>query len=325
MMTDIFLSYAREDKERAKKIAKMFELQGWSVWWDVRIPTGKKYRNVITENLLKSKCVVVLWSNTSVNKDWVIDEAREGKSLDKLFPIFIDNGDLKAPMGLREVQAIFLDKWDGTETFPAFQDLISDLKKYILTSKNEPVKEKSIKPSIREKNINLFEESVKFDPKFVFSGWVTFIPYSLIKIMWKKKDGVFGYNMSDMLGEPHIIKCNPNFLELFDIPALEKENEDFDYKVLTYANLTARIQPYINPEDLKLFSEDQERLTEKIIFRGSIDQAKVPLRFNQKHPIFPNKSFWPVLLGMQILGDVKNTHSMFLTVAYFSDPCERND
>jgi hypothetical protein len=38
-MTDVFISYAREDRETAAKLAKVLEDQGYSVWWDPVILT----------------------------------------------------------------------------------------------------------------------------------------------------------------------------------------------------------------------------------------------------------------------------------------------
>ena len=37
-MSDIFISYAKEDKEKAGLLAEVLEEQGWSVWWDRRDP-----------------------------------------------------------------------------------------------------------------------------------------------------------------------------------------------------------------------------------------------------------------------------------------------
>ncbi len=34
-MEDIFISYASEDRERARQFASAFEARGWAVWWAV--------------------------------------------------------------------------------------------------------------------------------------------------------------------------------------------------------------------------------------------------------------------------------------------------
>ena len=39
-MSDIFLSYAREDKDKAAALAKILSEQGWSVWWEQEHTTG---------------------------------------------------------------------------------------------------------------------------------------------------------------------------------------------------------------------------------------------------------------------------------------------
>jgi hypothetical protein len=39
-MADIFISYARPDRARAKALAEALERNGWSVWWDRGILLG---------------------------------------------------------------------------------------------------------------------------------------------------------------------------------------------------------------------------------------------------------------------------------------------
>lgn len=90
-MSDIFISYASEDRERAKVLAGALAAQGWSVWWDRTIPTGRKFDEVIDEALSGARSILVMWSRVSIAKDWVLEEAEEGRERGILIPIFIEN------------------------------------------------------------------------------------------------------------------------------------------------------------------------------------------------------------------------------------------
>jgi hypothetical protein len=110
-MTDIFLSYASADRERIRPLASILEQQGWSVWWDRKIPPGKTWHQLIQQAIDEAKCVVVVWSQQSIQSDWVITEAEEGKDRQALIPVLIDN--VKAPLAFRRIQAARLIGWNG--------------------------------------------------------------------------------------------------------------------------------------------------------------------------------------------------------------------
>ncbi|HEX5021239.1 MAG TPA: toll/interleukin-1 receptor domain-containing protein [Candidatus Binatia bacterium] len=82
-MADIFISYANEDRDRAGQLAALLEHEGWSVWWDRRIPAGRTWRSVLEGALDNSRCMIVLWSENSVNSPWVAEEAEEARRLEK--------------------------------------------------------------------------------------------------------------------------------------------------------------------------------------------------------------------------------------------------
>ena len=52
--------------------------QGWTVFWNRTVPTGLTWDHYIGANLDKARCVVVAWSEASVESDWARDEARAG-------------------------------------------------------------------------------------------------------------------------------------------------------------------------------------------------------------------------------------------------------
>ena len=50
-MEDIFISYASEDRERARCLADAFAARGWSVWWDRHIVPGEAFDTRIEQAL----------------------------------------------------------------------------------------------------------------------------------------------------------------------------------------------------------------------------------------------------------------------------------
>lgn len=76
-MSDVFISYAREDRSKARELANALEQHGWSVWWDQRIPPGKTFDRMIQDQLDAAQCGIVLWSRHAVESEWVRLEAEE--------------------------------------------------------------------------------------------------------------------------------------------------------------------------------------------------------------------------------------------------------
>ncbi len=124
-MADIFISYAREDRTSAERLAKALEEQGWSVWWDPQIPAGKTFDEVIEKAVEAANSILVLWSEHSVNSRWVRTEATEGTERGILIPVLIE--DVRIPLAFRRIQAANLIEWDGRTTHWAFQKLVSDI------------------------------------------------------------------------------------------------------------------------------------------------------------------------------------------------------
>jgi hypothetical protein len=128
-MADIFLSYNEADREAVRRLSLALQSVGWSVWWDRRIPAGQTWRSVLSRELQSMRCMVVVWSATSVASEWVCEEAAEGRQSGKLIPVMIEP--VRPPAGFRELQAADLIGWDGDEDFPGLLQLIEDIGRLI--------------------------------------------------------------------------------------------------------------------------------------------------------------------------------------------------
>lgn len=90
-MSDIFVSYASEDRERIMPLVRALERTGWSVFWDRTIPIGKTWREVVEAEIEACRSMVVVWSKTSLKSHWVHDAAEGGRKRRILFPVLIDD------------------------------------------------------------------------------------------------------------------------------------------------------------------------------------------------------------------------------------------
>lgn len=124
-MNDIFISYARKDKEKAQNLASLLEEQGFSIWWDVEIRAGESFDNVIKEAIDNSKCVIVLWTNNSIDRDYVLGEASEGKERNILIPVLLEN--VRIPIAFKRTHSIDLSNWDEKSIDNEFNNLIENI------------------------------------------------------------------------------------------------------------------------------------------------------------------------------------------------------
>ena len=123
--TDIFLSYARQDRGTARLVADGLVAEGFTVWWDASLRSGETFDEVIERNLRDAKAVVVLWSPASVASRWVRAEATLADRRNKLAPAIIEPCD--RPIIFELTHAAELSGWTGDTSDPRWRTFVSDL------------------------------------------------------------------------------------------------------------------------------------------------------------------------------------------------------
>jgi hypothetical protein len=128
-MSDIFLSYTREDQATAQRFAAGFEAQALTVWWDATLRSGEAYDQVTEEALRTAKAVVVLWSKKSVVSRWVRAEATLAHRNGTLVPAMIEP--CERPIMFELTQTADLSRWSGTASDPAWRAFVVDVRRFV--------------------------------------------------------------------------------------------------------------------------------------------------------------------------------------------------
>lgn len=136
-MTDVFVSYASEDRERAGQLAQALGARGWSVWWDRKIIAGQAFDQAIERELETARCVVVLWSAHSVESEWVKNEAAVAAERGVLVPALIDG--VRLPLEFRRKQTADLVNWHGETGHAGLQALCEGVAHVLGAAPPQPV------------------------------------------------------------------------------------------------------------------------------------------------------------------------------------------
>jgi hypothetical protein len=121
-MADIFISYSREDREWVERLATQLQSEGFSVWWDWDLLVGKRYRETIDNELQSCKATVVVWSQHSIQSDFVRDEAEEAQQRNVLVPVLKEV--VRPPAGFRQIQTADLSTWTGAGDHAEFRRVL---------------------------------------------------------------------------------------------------------------------------------------------------------------------------------------------------------
>lgn len=107
----------------AEALVTALQRAGFAVWWDVaEIPPGVDWSQYLADQVSAAPCVLVLWSQASVQSKWVRFEAEIALRRGVMLPVLIDEIEMPAPFS--RVQAARLPGWDGDDHDPSWQRLL---------------------------------------------------------------------------------------------------------------------------------------------------------------------------------------------------------
>ncbi len=121
----VFISYARADRPRVASLAAALTTCGFDVWWDALIEGGAGFAKMIEAKLDAADAVIVVWSATSVESDWVRDEAAHARDHKRLVPVSLDG--TAAPLGFRQYHSVDLSTWRGRADAPEIASVVAGI------------------------------------------------------------------------------------------------------------------------------------------------------------------------------------------------------
>src|SRR5262245_34994431 len=90
-MIDVFISYSHEDTDLAERIASFLQDHKYSVWWDTDLRVGGPFPQQIENAIKEAKCVIVIWTSSSINSEWVRIEANFAQRQKVILPVVVGN------------------------------------------------------------------------------------------------------------------------------------------------------------------------------------------------------------------------------------------
>jgi len=126
-MTDVYISYAREDRESVRRLSEMLRFEGWDIWMDPTEPSSTSTA-ALDMKLGSAGAILVVWSGYSRGSEHVRSEAATGLYKNKLIQVRIDSA--APPRPFDQVEVIDMARWSGEREDPNLRRIVSAVRLY---------------------------------------------------------------------------------------------------------------------------------------------------------------------------------------------------
>lgn len=127
-MSDVFISYKREDRPRVEVLNALLCDLDLEPWFDAGIEVGAAWEETVLREAEAAQAMIVCWTFAAVSSHWVKREAEIGLKRGVLVPVMLQPCALVAPFDT--LQAADLTDWDGAPDAPAVQKVLSKLEDF---------------------------------------------------------------------------------------------------------------------------------------------------------------------------------------------------
>ena len=117
-MSDVFISYSRDNQEVVRRLAEAVKALGYDVWWDDQLPPHLAYGDVISQKVGGARAAIVVWSANAAASEWVRAEADMARNQKKLIQTTIDGAE--PPMPFNQLHYVSLADWNGEPDHPGW-------------------------------------------------------------------------------------------------------------------------------------------------------------------------------------------------------------
>lgn len=146
-MADVFVSYARSDRHRVEPLVRLLEARGWSVWWDKSLAPGDHFERLIDNEIRSARCVVAVWTEHSIDSDWVQAEAGDGLDRGILIPVMMDP--VRIPISFRRLDAATLLGWPAKGSAEEVERFLTAVERTIGGHHNRSLQPREPAPAIQ--------------------------------------------------------------------------------------------------------------------------------------------------------------------------------
>lgn len=131
MAHDVFLSYARDDTDKAVLIRNALEALGLNVFFDtLNLDAGDVFPEKLEREIEAAGAVVGCWTNHALTRDWVLKECNLARAQSKLIPLEMETLDEEVmTVAYSKIDRADLRAFTGDTSHPGFIKLVRALER----------------------------------------------------------------------------------------------------------------------------------------------------------------------------------------------------